>query len=316
MELVEEITKYRQEIKSERMDMSFGEIVNMFRDGEIIISPEYQRAFRWDEQRQSDFIESILLGIPFPSIFVATNSDGKWELIDGLQRISTVLSFFGELKEDGKDYPKNKLILKEGSLVKKLNGLTIDTLPLEYKLQIKRTPCRVEVNDFVDNLSRNTKFRKLINISQSKEEMMYYEELVLRYFTLKNAGIRYTQSNIQDYMDDYLKKRCEDFNPTETEKDSELFNKIMDFLIQFQEDDIFKLGRRIFSTSMYDAIMLSLSENSVDLSSINRKDFLSKINELKADTNFNSYVGSASSNTTSITNKVKIAKRILLGIER
>ena len=100
MDISAEIQKYRQEIKSERMDMSFGEIINMYRDKEIIISPEYQRAFRWDEQRQSDFIESILLGIPFPSIFVATNPDGKWELIDGLQRVSTVLSFFNELKDE------------------------------------------------------------------------------------------------------------------------------------------------------------------------------------------------------------------------
>ena len=100
MDISSEIQKYRQEIKSERMDMSFGEIINMYRDKEIIISPEYQRAFRWDEQRQSDFIESILLGIPFPSIFVATNPDGKWELIDGLQRVSTVLSFFNELKDE------------------------------------------------------------------------------------------------------------------------------------------------------------------------------------------------------------------------
>ncbi len=98
MDISDEIQKYRQEIKSERMDMSFGEIINMYKDREIIISPEYQRAFRWDEQRQSDFIESILLGIPFPSIFVATNPDGKWELIDGLQRVSTVLAFFNELK--------------------------------------------------------------------------------------------------------------------------------------------------------------------------------------------------------------------------
>ena len=110
-----EILKYRQEIKSERMDMPFGEIINMYRDKEIIISPEYHRAFRWDEQRQSDFIESILLGIPFPSIFVATNPDGKWELIDGLQRVSTVLSFFNELKdEEGNPYPKNGLKLVEG----------------------------------------------------------------------------------------------------------------------------------------------------------------------------------------------------------
>ena len=119
MDISAEIQKYRQEIKSERMDMSFGEIINMYRDKEIIISPEYQRAFRWDEQRQSDFIESILLGIPFPSIFVATNPDGKWELIDGLQRVSTVLSFFNELKdEEGNPYPKNGLKLVEGSMLK------------------------------------------------------------------------------------------------------------------------------------------------------------------------------------------------------
>ena len=45
MDISAEIQKYRQEIKSERMDMSFGEIINMYRDKEIIISPEYQRAF-------------------------------------------------------------------------------------------------------------------------------------------------------------------------------------------------------------------------------------------------------------------------------
>ena len=146
MNLSEEIQKYRQEIKSERMDMSFGEIVNMYRDTEIIISPEYQRAFRWDAQRQTDFIESLLLGIPFPSIFVATNPDGKWELIDGLQRVSTVLSFFGELKdENGNPYPKNGLKLQKGSIIKNLENVTIETIPLEYKLQIKRTPCRVEI---------------------------------------------------------------------------------------------------------------------------------------------------------------------------
>lgn len=70
MNLNDEISQYRQEIKTQRMDMSFGEIANMYRDNELIISPEYQRSFRWDEQRQTDFIESILLGIPFPSILL------------------------------------------------------------------------------------------------------------------------------------------------------------------------------------------------------------------------------------------------------
>lgn len=356
MDISNEIQKYRQEIKSERMDMSFGEIINMYKDKEIIISPEYQRAFRWDEQRQSDFIESILLGIPFPSIFVATNADGKWELIDGLQRVSTVLAFFNELKdENGNSYPKNGLALVGGSLIKGLKGVTIDTLPLEYKLQIKRTPCRVEIilkesefkmryelfkrlntggeglsrqeirncifrgldsrySNFVAEMSKNEIFREIVNVSTSNEEMMYYEELVLRYLTLKNRGTRYVQANIQDYMDDYLESQCKEFNASIVNADKQLFENIMKVLEGLKEQNIFKLGKRYFTTSMYDAIMLSLSEESVNLSQINIDELGKRIVELKKREEFTRYVGSASSNPTSITNKVKIAKKILLGI--
>lgn len=356
MEISAEIQKYRQEIKSERMDMSFGEIINMYRDKEIIISPEYQRAFRWDEQRQSDFIESILLGIPFPSIFVATNPDGKWELIDGLQRVSTVLSFFNELKDDeGNSYPKNGLKLVEGSMLKGLKDITIDTLPLEYKLQIKRTPCRVEIilkesefkmryelfkrlntggeglsrqeirncifrgldsrySEFIAELSKNNIFRDIVNISVSNEEKMYYEELVLRYLTLKNKGTRYSQANIQDYMDDYLESQCTEFDEVQMETDRVMFSNIMKILEELKDENIFKLGKRYFTTSMYDAVMLSLSDSTVDLENVNINQLGEKIAILKESEAFNKYVGSASSNPTSITNKVKIAKKVLLDI--
>ena len=355
MSISEEVQKYRQEIKSERMDLSFGEIINMYRDHEIIISPEYQRAFRWDENRQTDFIESILLGIPFPSIFVATNPDGKWELIDGLQRVSTVLAFFGELiDEAGNSYPKNNLQLTEGSLIKGLKGCTINELPLEYKLQIKRTPCRVEIilkesdfkmryelfkrlntggeglsrqeirncifrgldskyNDFVTELSNNKYFQELVIISEAQSEMMYYDELVLRYLTLKNSGTRYTQANIQDCMDDYLKKQCEDFNEQQVSDDRIIFNTIMEILNGLKDRDVFKLGRRYFTTSMYDAIMLTLSDPVVDLKNLKVGILAERIDILKEDSDFKKYVGSASSNPTSITNKVQIAKRILIG---
>ena len=141
MTISDAVKKQRQDIKSDKMDMSFGEIINMYKSGEIIISPEYQRAFRWDSQKQTDFIESILLGIPFPSIFVVANEDGKWELIDGLQRVSTVLSFFGDLKIP----EKNNLTLSAGGLLSQLDGMTINDLPTDLMLSIKRTPCRIEI---------------------------------------------------------------------------------------------------------------------------------------------------------------------------
>lgn len=91
-ELESQVQELRNSLTTDRMDMSFGEIMNMYEQGEIIISPEFQRLFRWTIEQKTKFIESILLGIPIPPIFVAEDNDGRWELVDGLQRISTVLS--------------------------------------------------------------------------------------------------------------------------------------------------------------------------------------------------------------------------------
>lgn len=94
-----EIESAARLVKTDAYQMSIGEIINMYKDGEIIINPDFQRLFRWDIGQKSKLIESILLGIPIPSIFVFEREDSTWELVDGLQRISTLLEFMGELKD-------------------------------------------------------------------------------------------------------------------------------------------------------------------------------------------------------------------------
>ena len=89
---------------------------------------------------------------------------------------------------------------------------------------------------------------------------------------------------------------------------------IMKILEELKDENIFKLGRRYFTTSMYDAIMLSLSESTIKLEELDVAQLGEKIANLKENDEFNKYVGSASSNPTSITNKVKIAKKVLLNI--
>ena len=96
--LNEEISTAQRLVKTDAYQMSIGEVVNMYRDEEIIIDPEFQRLFRWDAGQKSRLFESILLGIPLPSIFVFEREDSKWELIDGLQRTSTILEFMGLLR--------------------------------------------------------------------------------------------------------------------------------------------------------------------------------------------------------------------------
>jgi hypothetical protein len=71
----------------------------MYRDDELFINPDFQRLFRWEPGQKSKLLESILLGIPLPPIFVYERADSTWELIDGLQRLSTILEFMGLLRD-------------------------------------------------------------------------------------------------------------------------------------------------------------------------------------------------------------------------
>ncbi|MGA9187103.1 MAG: DUF262 domain-containing protein, partial [Methanosarcina sp.] len=80
--LLNDVIKTKNSLSTDRMDMSFGEIMNMYERNEIIIDPEFQRLFRWSIEQQTRFIESLLLGIPIPPIFVAETKNGKWELVD------------------------------------------------------------------------------------------------------------------------------------------------------------------------------------------------------------------------------------------
>jgi len=96
--LAEEVLKAQRLVRTDAYQMSVGEIVTMYDNHEIVIDPEFQRLFRWNISQKSKLIESLLLGIPLPSIFVFEKEDGGWELIDGLQRISTILEFMGKLR--------------------------------------------------------------------------------------------------------------------------------------------------------------------------------------------------------------------------
>ena len=95
-----ELDNARLSVKTDSYPMSIGEVVSMYDDGELEIRPEFQRLFRWSLEQKSNFIESVLLGIPIPSIFVSQREDGVWELVDGLQRISTILSFMGKMRDN------------------------------------------------------------------------------------------------------------------------------------------------------------------------------------------------------------------------
>lgn len=345
-ELEEQVSNSRKEIRADRMDMSFGEIMNMYDEGELVISPEFQRVFRWKEDAQTKFIESLLLGIPIPPIFVAETGENVWELVDGLQRISTILSFFGKLK----DNKKNNLILEAAPILSQLEGLTVDTLPLNFKLLLKRAVCRVEVirydsefdmryelfnrlntggvklseqeirncifrpydnkfNKFIQELSEERVFRNIIHIRKEDEDRMYAQELVLRYFTLKNHGATF-EVNIQKHMDEYMLKVSKGEVRFDYEKEEKLFKEICAELDELNVN-IFKLSTLNFSTSMYDAIMINFARNFDFIKGMDRMELIDRIDKLKSDKEFRKNTGAASSSKYRINNKIEIAEKLL-----
>lgn len=109
--LKDEIEVAKRTVTTDAVQITVGEVATMYGSAELDIIPDFQRLFRWSDDRKSNFIESILIGIPIPPAFVYETADGTWELIDGLQRISTVLEFMGVLKDpDTGELRRSKLL--------------------------------------------------------------------------------------------------------------------------------------------------------------------------------------------------------------
>lgn len=125
MALQDEIIKQSAQIKTDSYPMSIGELLNLYRDGELDVHPEFQRVYRWSDTQKTRLIESILLGIPIPPIFVAQRTDGVWDVVDGVQRMSTILQFIGELK-DQEDNLVPALVLGKTKFLPSLDKMTWD----------------------------------------------------------------------------------------------------------------------------------------------------------------------------------------------
>lgn len=99
------------EVPIEKCDRSLAELKRWKDEGDLIIDPEWQRNYVWTRRQASKLIESFLLGIPVPVIYLARTHDGQYEVIDGLQRLTSAFDFLD-----------NKYRLADLGIRKDLNG--------------------------------------------------------------------------------------------------------------------------------------------------------------------------------------------------
>lgn len=148
IDLITAIDEKLKKVHTQSLDISFNELLDMRNNKELNITPDYQRLFQWSEGAQSRFIESLILEMPVPPIYVIEEQDGSYILIDGLQRISSYLHFRGVLEATHLDPPiqsGDKLILRDCDIAKELNGKTFDDLGTALQIRLKRAFVRVEV---------------------------------------------------------------------------------------------------------------------------------------------------------------------------
>lgn len=375
--LEQAVSDERRRLSSDRLDISFGELINLYKNDELIIRPEYQRLFRWSETQKTALIESILLSIPIPPIFVAEDQNGIWELVDGLQRVSTFISFFGELKGDGWEINHqeedvnssieegeeieeengevteegktlNKWTLQEGGLVSSLRGFNVDTLPTNLKINLKRAVCRVEIlrgesstsmkyelfkrlnsggskltpqeirnaiyrgvdprlNELLLKISQKEVFKALTQLSRAKLNELYDQELVLRFFAFyKNA--ENVNENMEKFLNKFMEKTVQDadfdYNNYEF-----LIIRVLELINQIGDNKIFRNASNLFVPAYFEGILIGVAQN-IDQYAENIELLKSKITQLKNDTDFRRYSGTASNSRSRIRNRLKRADEI------
>lgn len=106
------------------------EIFSQIENDELDLAPDFQRSFVWKDRQQIRLIESILLGIPLPAFYFNQDNQGAHQVIDGVQRLTTVKLFMS-----------NSLSLNETHLeyLKDLEGLTYDTLEAPVRRRFSST---------------------------------------------------------------------------------------------------------------------------------------------------------------------------------
>lgn len=201
----------------------------------VLFIPEYQRDFTWDKIRQSKFIESVILGLPIPLVFVAENKDSAWEIVDGSQRIRTLHSFiknglcliglekFDTLNDfyfkdldpsrQGKilNTPLRMIVLSEDAdqevkrdMFERINSGSDLLKPMEKR---KGEKTGLFTQFIYESCSKNTLFDKLAPIDKWLQNRQEKEELILRYFALsdKNNYLKFPRdTGIAKYLDKYI----------------------------------------------------------------------------------------------------------------
>lgn len=231
----------------QQYDYAVRTLMDMVVEGDLVLDPDYQRQYRWSDEKAARFIESIVLNIPVPVLYFAEDSDGTFSVIDGQQRLTSLLRFIkpNELSSLYPDRQLEPLDLRDLRVRPDLNGRSFMLLPRLDKSALAKRPIRCIVilnesdttlkfevferlntgsvsltdqevrnciyrgsyNQLIKRLAANEDFHELINLSEGLSKAMKDAELVLRFFAYRELS---NETEYADNFAEYLNKHLED----------------------------------------------------------------------------------------------------------
>lgn len=179
-----EIPKEARVLRTQAYDKSVSDLILMIDNRDIHLDPDYQRNYLWDNKKASLLIESILLNVPIPVIYVEENANSQWNVVDGLQRLNTLRRFFS-----------NEFKLTGLEVLKELNRQQYSTL-----------------NSKAQRILRNGILRIIVILQESHPEIKY--DIFQR---LNRGAVRLNEQELRNCiyrgrLNDELKKTRGDEN--------------------------------------------------------------------------------------------------------
>jgi hypothetical protein len=251
----------RRRIKTENKDVPVETIHTWVTRGKLCLQPDFQRNYVWTPLKASRLIESILLEIPLPVVYVAEEADGTYSVVDGQQRLASVSGFLsGKFPGDGGPFRLSNL-----RVARELNGKQFSELPQTAQEQILAASLRLTVitrdsdpevkfevferlnqescplshqelrhcvyrgpyNDLVGELAQNPTFRKIFGFAEPRHRRMLDRQYVLRFLALWHAThLKYKTGMLRFMNQDMAQYRFAD--KAELNRARAAFEKSMD----------------------------------------------------------------------------------------
>jgi hypothetical protein len=308
----------------------------------LIIEPEFQRNLVWKPEQKSQFIESVLLNIPLPPLYVNQNRDGKYIIVDGLQRTSTLDEYIN----------KDSFSLSHLKVLKNLNGLRFSQLDQMYQAKIEdkkflvyvikpTVPLQMVYDIFhrintggtqltqqeirncfyigqatrlLKELSEQAYFKRAINKGISPKRMKD-REAVLRYLAFRLLDYR---TQYKNDMDAFLNEALRQINLMEPPRIDRLrtdFERVMTLTYDFFGDENFRLPTTTTKGRINIAIMESVcyffsKQTNSDLIK-NRQTIMSNYNELITNQDYRDATQFATGDTRRVIRRFELAQEIL-----